>query len=264
MPLQFRAAVDDWSAGLRRHRLWTSLAWREVLQRYRRSALGPLWITVSMGAMVGALGLVYGTLFRQDLSEYLPFLAVGLVMWGLFASLVNDGCTAFLSSANYLRQVPLPKSVVVCVMAWRALLMFAHNALIIVVVLLWFGIVPHPSALWAVPLGLLGTLVSGAALAMASGLASARFRDLPQVVASVMQVLFFVTPVMYRGDMLRGHEWIAEANPFHHYLDLVRRPLLGQPAAPEQLGVVVLVTLACVAASFLFFARYRARLAYWL
>lgn len=244
--------------------LWTMLAWRDVLQRYRRSALGPFWITFSMAAMVAALGIVYGTLFRMDIAEYLPFLAIGLVLWNLYNTLIGDGCATFVAATPYLRQVALPKSVFVCLTTWRTLLVFLHNAVIIVLVLVWFGVVPHWSAWWAVPLGLISTLVTGAALALALGLASARFRDLPQVVMSMMQVLFFVTPVMYRGDMLKTHQWVVLANPFHYYLDVVRRPLIGQPASAEQFGIVLMITAACVVVSMFFFARYRSRLNYWL
>lgn len=264
MSSQLSKAFADWSAGLRMYPLWTMLAWREVLQRYRRSALGPFWITFSMAAMVGALGLVYGTLFRLDIAEYLPFLAIGLVLWNLFNTLITDGCQTFVSATVYLKQVALPKSAFVCLMTWRTLIVFLHNAVIIVAVLFWFGVVPDASAWWAVPLGVGATLLTGAALSMAIGLASARFRDLPQVIASIMQVLFFVTPVMYRGDMLKSHQWVVQANPFHHYLDLIRRPLSGHPASLEQVGIVLAITGACLVLSMLFFARYRSRLNYWL
>lgn len=264
MPLQFRQAVADWAAGLRLYPLWITLAWREILQRYRRSTVGPFWITFSTAVMVGALGLLYGTLFKMDLTEYLPFLAVGLVLWNLFTMLVNEGCTTFVSAAGYLKQVALPKSVFVFQMATRNLIVFAHNALIIVIVMLWFGVKPHPSAWWAVPVGLVLTLVSGAAIAGALGLVSARFRDLPQVVMSLMQVLFFLTPIMYRGDMLKGHEWIMTSNPFYYYLELIRRPLLGAPATPKLAVGVVVLTTACVFGALLAFARYRRRLNYWL
>lgn len=244
--------------------LWIMLGWRELVLRYKRSTLGPFWITLSMAAMVGALGLVYGTLFGLRTSEYLPFLAIGLVLWYWYGMLVNDGCMIFVAATPYLKQVALPKSVFVFQMGWRSLLIFLHNAVIIVGVLLWFRVVPDPSALWAVPLGVIATLVTGMALATASGLISARFRDLPQVVTSFMQVLFFVTPVMYRGDMLKEHQWIMSLNPFHHYMELVRRPLLGEPASLAQSGVVAIITLVSVGLSMIFFVRYRRRLTYWL
>lgn len=264
MSLQFRQAAADWAGGARLYPLWTMLAWREILQRYRRSTLGPFWITFSMAVMVGALGLVYGTLFKMDLTEYLPFLAVGLVLWNLFTSLINDGCSTFVSAAVYLKQVALPKSVFVFQMVARNLIVFAHNVAIIVVVLLWFRVAPHPSAWWAVPFGLLATVVSGAAVAAALGMVSARFRDLPQVIVSFVQVLFFVTPVMYRGDMLAGHEWILTINPFYYFLEMIRRPLIGHPASPEHAAVVAAITVACVLGALFAFARYRRRLNYWL
>jgi ABC-type polysaccharide/polyol phosphate export systems, permease component len=76
-----------------------------IRQRYARSKLGPFWLTISMGVLVGTMGVVYGSLFGVKLADYLPMLAIGIVMWGLFSSIVNEGSTAYINSANYIRQV---------------------------------------------------------------------------------------------------------------------------------------------------------------
>ena len=77
--------ITDLKASLASWRLWTLLGWLEVRQRYARSRVGPFWLTISMGVMIASIGIVYGTLFGQKMTEYLPFLAISLVMWTFFA-----------------------------------------------------------------------------------------------------------------------------------------------------------------------------------
>ena len=59
--------IQDLIKTLRRSELWLLLGWLEIKQRYTRSVLGPLWITISMAVMVGSIGVVYGSLFKQSL-----------------------------------------------------------------------------------------------------------------------------------------------------------------------------------------------------
>src|SRR5690606_23069046 len=105
----FTAALQDLGASLAAWRLWSLLGWLEIRQRYARSKLGPFWLTISMGVIVGSIGLVYGTLFNQSLSDYLPMMGVGLVFWGLLTGIINESCMAYINSAGYIRQTSTPK-----------------------------------------------------------------------------------------------------------------------------------------------------------
>src|SRR5262249_38991878 len=90
--LRLARARADLVGGLRRWELWGTLGWRDIRQRYRRSTLGPFWLTISMGVMVAALGLVYAELFGHTLADYLPQLALGLIVWSFISTPIVDGC----------------------------------------------------------------------------------------------------------------------------------------------------------------------------
>ncbi len=90
-----KKALHDIQSGWARRELWSTLGMHDVRQRYRRSTLGPFWITISLAVMVFALGLLYGQIFGQDLREYLPFIAVGFVIWNLISTLILKGCETF-------------------------------------------------------------------------------------------------------------------------------------------------------------------------
>lgn len=261
---RYELAWRDLVEAARRWPLILHLGWQDVRQRYRRSLLGPLWLTVSVGVQIGALGLVYGELFHVDLKSYLPHLAVGMTVWQTFSSMINDGCLCYISGESYLKQVALPKSIFPLRVVLRSLITFGHDAIIVLIVL---AIYTPPSIV-----GVAGALVGLAVIAINGvwvglwfGMACARFRDLAPIVASVLQVLFFLTPVIWLPDTLSGR-WrlLLELNPCASFLSLVREPLLGETPTLEAWAVVLSVTAIGWVLAFLMFARYRARITYWL
>src|SRR5580704_7850035 len=139
------------AAGFRAWPVWGLMGWHDIRQRYRRSIIGPFWITLSMGIMVGALGFLYAQFFRQPIRDYLPFIALGIIIWGFISTLILDGCIAFTASESVIRQLRAPLSIYVFRVMWRNLIVFAHNMLIYIIIMLIFGIWPGTQALLAIP-----------------------------------------------------------------------------------------------------------------
>ncbi len=260
----FGYAVEDLLESIRAWRLWTLLGWIEIRQRYSRSKLGPLWLTISMAVMVGTLGVVYGALFGQALNNYLPMVAVGLVIWVLFSTIVNEGCLAYIVSANYIRQVRTPRLLYIFQAVWRNCVIFAHNFVIVVVVLIVFGVKSWSVLIEFIP-GVVLLVLNAMWIAVLVGLLSARFRDLPQIVSALMQVAFYITPILFSGEMLRGkHHWIVDLNPLSYLIDVVRQPLLG--VAPPDLSWVICIGMALAGwiLALAFTGRYHKRIPYWV
>src|SRR2546421_12753681 len=92
-------AVADLTEGLKLWELWCSLGWHDIRQRYRRSIVGPFWLTLSMGIMVAGLAYLYAGLFGQDVESYLPYVATGIIIFTMISSLASDGSTVFIGSA---------------------------------------------------------------------------------------------------------------------------------------------------------------------
>jgi ABC-type polysaccharide/polyol phosphate export permease len=137
-----QAALDDFLDGLRRWELWGTMGWYDVRQHYRRSVLGPLWLTLSMGIMVGALGYLYGGLFGHSMQDYLPYLALGLIFWAFLASFMTEGCTVFTAAAPFIHQVNAPLSIYPFRLLWKNLIILAHNALVFLGIAVLFGVWP--------------------------------------------------------------------------------------------------------------------------
>lgn len=256
-------ALQDAVDGLSLWALWGKLGWNDILQRYRRSLLGPLWLTASMAVMVVSLGLVYSKIFKAELRDFMPFLCVGLLVWGYISAILSEAGALFTGAESYIKQIRLPYSVYVLRFMWSKVIVFAHNFVIYFGILIYFQIWPGITALYAIP-GFLLVTVNGALTSMYLGMMSARFRDIPQIVASFIQIVFFITPIMWKPELLGGHENLIKFNPFFHLVEIVRAPLLGQlPSAGNYLAVALITALNAIFA-ILFFVRFRARISYWV
>jgi ABC-2 type transport system permease protein len=256
-------AVQDVREGVLAVHVWPTLGWQEIRQRYRRSMLGPFWLTISIGVLIGGMGPLYSRLFGQQIGSYFPHLAVSFVMWTLLANLINESCMAFIAAEGLIKQTRMALTIHVLRVIWKNLIIFFHHAVILVVVLAFFP-PPLSAGLLTVPLAILAIAVNAVWLGLFLGMLCARFRDIPLIMQSVVQVMFFLTPVLWKPETLGRHVWAAQWNPINHVLEIVRVPLL-EGRVP---GVSWLAVLAMTAVGFgvvlPLFARYRARIAYWV
>lgn len=255
--------ADDIVVGLFAWRIWGTLGWHDIRQRYRRSVLGPFWFTLSTAIMVVVLGMLYSTLLKQEISNYLPFLAVGLVVWQYIGSVINEGCSAFIGSAHLIKQIRLPLTIHVCRLAWRNFVILLHSLPVVIVMLLVFGN-PIGIAFILLPFALMTLMLYGIWMGLVLGVLCARFRDIPPIVANLVQVAFFFTPVMWMPEILEDFAWVAYYNPFYHLIEIVRAPLLDRPIhANSWLWSLGLLGLGFMFAQYLM-RRARNRVPYWL
>ncbi len=256
-------ALTDIRLGVLSLHLWPTLAWQEIKQRYRRSFLGPFWLTISTALFIAGMGPLYGALMGQDTSRYIHFLAVGFIVWLFISGLITEGCQAFISAEGFIKQTSLPLTVHAMRVVWRNVLVLAHNFVIVIFVSAYF-VPPWDWGLLSAPVGVFIIALNGIWLSLLLGLLSARFRDIPQIITSLVQLLFFITPIFWRPEMLSTNRWITDWNPIFHLIELVRAPLLGNPVPATSWLVALAMTLLGWLFALAFFARYRARIAYWL
>jgi len=263
-PSQLALAISDIREGLAMWQLWGTLGWHDIRQRYRRSVLGPFWITLSMGIMVAGLSVLWATLFQLSIPEYLPYFALGFIVWTLISSLVIEGCTAFYGSEGVIKQIPVPLSVHVYRIVWRNLIICAHNLTIYVVIMLVLGIWPGVTGFLLAILGFALLAVIGTALGFLFGILSARYRDIPPLVMSILQMAFFFSPILWKPESLPDRQYMVTYNPFYYLIEIVRRPLLGIVPDLTTFATVVGITLLTCLVAGAFFVRFRKRIAYWV
>lgn len=283
-------AWSDIVEGFRQRELWGHLGWQDIKQRYRRSVIGPLWITLSMAITAIGLGLLYSALFNAKIPTFLPYITVGFIVWNFILGCLTEGTETFIRNEGLIKHLPAPLTVYALRTVWRLTLMFAHNLLVYVVVVAIYwsnlttpytitnddGAIVQPGIgsgiLLAVPAFVL-LAVNGGWVAILFGIISTRYRDIPPVIISLSQLLFFMTPIVWTTDILTrfGPEgeggWrilVAELNPLYHYVQILRAPLIGNEQSWHHWVVVAAFTVVGWGLALVAMRNYRARISYWV
>ena len=260
----WREAAQDVAEGARRRGLWDALARNDIRHRYSGSVLGSFWITANIALLVLCLTFVFSGPLGANHQRYIPYVAIGLVVWHFILASLSEAATMFVASAETIRHSTVPLSVQSFRLVWRNAIVFAHNAVIIPVVLIAFQVDLGPGAVSAAAgLALLILALLPATLVLA--MLGARFRDVHQIMTNLLQLLFFATPIFWFPSALGpDRAWIASFNPVFAFIDIVRSPLLGAAPAPSSWPVALTVTLLSLASASIGFALFRNRVAYWI
>jgi lipopolysaccharide transport system permease protein len=260
---RFGGLRDAWDALANPH-LWALLAWYDIRQRYRRSVLGPFWVTISTGIMIGTMGLLWSVLFKSDVQSYLPFFAVGSIVWTFYSTQINEACMGFTQFESTIKQIRFPMGVYLLRILMRNLIILAHNCVIIVVVIGILGPVPTWHMLLAIPGLFLGSLAM-LGISMIVSVFCTRFRDMPMIIQNATVVLFYVTPIIWRPKSLGAeHQWVAEYNPFAHLVEIVRAPIINGYFPIHSWYWSLATTFVFLVIGIALQARFRDRIAYWL
>ena len=190
-----REAADDLARGWGRRELWSALALQDIRSRYRRSVLGPFWISVQMLAFVLGVGFLYSALFAIPSKSFIPFVALGYLMWSFLSGALLEGSRAFVSMSHFIRSSTPPLTTY----AYRSTavqgMVFAHSAAVVLVMLVVLRVAPVPSALWAVPTVVALAFLNGFLAVLWLGPLAARYRDITPLLTTVLQLLLFLTPI---------------------------------------------------------------------
>ncbi len=268
-PRSWSRAFGDLSQGWKQRPLWGYLGWQDIKQRYRRSVLGPLWISVTMAVVATAMGILYGALFGENIATFLPYVATGLLIWYFINGCIIEGSEVFIANEGLIRFLPAPLSLHIYRLVWRQSLFFVHNLVVWVVLIVIF---PQPlswSLLLAIPAFLL-LVLNGAWISVLTGIIATRFRDIPPIIASLSQLLFFMTPIVWQYETLLRNPAVAERarlaelNPVMHFVEILRQPMLGQEIVWRHWYIAGAITVVGIAAALVCLRNYRSRVAYWV
>jgi lipopolysaccharide transport system permease protein len=261
-PRRRARALADLATGFSSWRLAWALARLDLRNRYRGSVIGPFWVTLSTAVMVVGLGLLYSQLLRQDITVYLPHLAVSLIVWNTIAALVPDATTCLTSAEGVIRQLPLPLTTHALRSVFRNAFAAAHSLPLILLVFAAMGHWPGAESVLAIP-GLLLLAVNAFVASIFLGMICARFRDIGQIVTNVMQLAFFMTPVIWKADLLANPSLLL-LNPFYPMLEVIRGPLVEGGVTLVVWAAALAYTAIHCAVALAFFIRFRARVAFWV
>lgn len=255
-------ALDDVWRGFLTWPIWARVAQQDIAMRYKRSLIGPFWISLSLAAMIVGMAMLYSQIFNSPFKEYLTWLAVSMLCWNYLSITINESC-GVLTDEGLLRALPVSITGLAGRVMMRNAIIFFHNLLTVAVMLIIFQVPIHLSALYAIP-GILVYGLLGVLLGMMLGPICLRYRDVAQLIANFMQIAFFLTPIVWRPNQLGHRIAIVDANPLYQLLEIVRAPILGE-TIPQHTWVYVGLTISvCAILAFVIIAASRRRVFMWM
>lgn len=253
---------QDIKQSLQRPALWLYLSWMDIVSRYRRTAIGPFWLVLSTFINITALGFVGASIFHYDLREFFPYIAAGMVSWSYLSTLIIEGCTVYVINAYTIQNLPTLLFSCALRVFVRNTIVLMHN-LLVVVLLTFFTIGLNWNIFLILPAFLICALTS-VSITIILGMGCARFRDVTQIVNSLLSVVVFVTPIIWKKELLGSRVILADINPFTHYVEILRAPLIGQPPSMISLTFCIIFTSCLMVAAVFLLNKFRHRVPFWV
>lgn len=257
--------VNDLRETIIKPEKWLFISYHDIKQRYRRSVLGPFWVTISTGVIVFFLGFLYAKLFNEPLSKHLPYVAGGLISWNYISSILNESCETFVSSSHTMKQLNLPNYFYVFRLVSRNIIILLHNLILFLIIYIFFNSLININFFFFLPFVLIIYFLAGVSVSMIFGILCLRFRDFTQIIISLTQLSFFMTPILWNVNILdEDIRWLVEYNPFYHFIEIIRSPFLDQGLNYSSITISTMVTLLLFIFSFLLLKKFHKKLNYWL
>jgi len=259
----FAYAINDIKTAITRPRLLLNLVQRAFFSKYQGTFLGGFWITATTFMMVSGLALLYSRILGDNLSDYFPYVAIGIIVWGLISTLINEGASVFLAASVAFNQAPIPKSTFVFRLIGTALLGMLFKLIVVIGILGYFRIFPSWPYILLSLLGIFLILWSGFWFTLFIGTIGTKFRDIGQLTNASLTFAFFITPVFWKTDRLGDFSFVVTYNPLYHYINTIRGSLLGYSDVTESFIWVGCCTAALTILGFFTFCMFAKRIVYW-
>ena len=224
----YQAGLTELATGLRNWRLCHLIGLSEIRRRYRRSYLGQFWLTASTAITIVALGLVWSVLWKVDSAALIPYLSVSLILWTLITGVLSEAPTVFVTAGPIFLNQGTSFATAIYALVYKHFVIFLHNLPIAAIVFLFYKVPVGATAVYSL-IGLVLLVVTLVWSSYLLAIVCLRFRDLIQVVQSVIMIAFFITPVLWKADQLPAEQsyWLS-FNPFAMLISVVRDPLMGE------------------------------------
>lgn len=261
----FQIALADLKDGISRFNLWFTLGQLDVKRRYRRTLLGPFWASGHILLYIMCVGFVFSTVLAADRAKYIPYLVTGYIPWVLVYNILNDAPAAFSSASSLRQQIALPYSMFVFQALLRNLFVHVHNFSLFVLMMIFYPVEINANFLLLIP-GYILVFANLFWMSMLLATLAARYRDVQQLVSSVIQVLVFLTPIFYSADKLTQfqRDYLVAPNLLYHLVVVLRVPLSGEVPPLSSYGVLILAFFIGSAFTAWFFGKRRSQIVYWI
>ena len=204
----------------------TFLAWGDLKARYSRSVIGPLWLVAGFAIFAIGLAIIWSKIFSEEINKIFPFFSVGLTIWMLISGIISQASTHYTENRNTILNINISEKKLTTLMMSGHVITFLHYYIFIIPLLIFFKVELNIHSLLSF-LGFILVILNLYWISILLGYLGAKYRDIPPLINALLQPLFFITPIIFKPNMLGEFYWIINVNPFTHYINIVREPILG-------------------------------------
>lgn len=227
--------------------LFYFFAWRDIKLRYKQTMFGVTWAIMRPFITMIVFTVVFGKLAAvpSDNIPYPIFVYAGLLLWNIFSNSLSHASQSLVENANVIRKVYLPKVIIPAASVIVTLVDFFFAALVFIGIIVYYGFIPNLQGLLFLPLCLVITIFSSLGLGWFFAALNVRFRDVRYALPFFIQLLIFVTPVIYPASIVpKAYQWMLSLNPMTGAIETFKASFLGTSAINwESLGISVVVSI---------------------
>lgn len=242
-------------------RVWWFTATARTKARFARTFLGSFWLGLSNLLSIAILAVVYGTVFKvTNFNEYVLYLGTGLVLWNSLSMAIGSSPNLFESNAQHIHNTNL-HPIFYTLEEWAFQLQTFFQSLFLVLIALSYYehrlFINLITVCW---LPILNFLIFLYWLPLLICLLGARFRDLYQLVPILMQLMFLLSPILFKKHALGALQWTADLNPIYRVLSLVRHSLVSGNVLWLQCFIMLLINIVGLSFAIFWLNRERGKL----
>jgi len=244
-------------------KIWITLGYLEILQSYRRSIIGPWWITLALGIQSLAMTVVFGAVFGMPNKEYAAYVVTGLIAWSWVNSIITESGGVFITNARYLKETNVSQEILVYASAFRHFIIALHNCALFPLLILFDVVEPSRSQL-LLPILLAAFFYLTIPVAVLLGMLCARYRDITRIINSLVIVIMLITPIFWLPNTLAGKRtFIVDYNPVYYLVEFLRQPMLGNFNIYNFLGVIIMIIPIWLIAEYIS-SKFSAEVVFWV
>lgn len=232
--------------------------------RYSRTVLGPFWETLATAIFISFAGFLWSKIFKMNVVDFIPHLFSGMVIWKFYAMVIGSSSLSYIENAALIKSIKHEYITHNLKCIFRDFLIFLHNLPICLLVVFFFQ--GFNLNIFYLLISFPIMIISSFCVSYIMSLICLRYRDIHYLVQSLMQLIFFFTPIMWKPEQLgeKGMLFVIKPNIIYHYVEIIRAPILGKPIPLFSFFATFLFMFFLLFLVNFLYKKYNKRIPYWL
>ena len=264
MKLSFNNFLILFGQSFKNYNYWIYSAKINTYKRYRRSVLGPWWLTLNLLIFISSVGLLWAYIWKVDLRTYVPFFAFGIVFWELVQSTILKSIGLYKLKEGVIKSINVNKLNYHFEVITIVIINFLHNCAFIIPLSLLICFYKGSYAVILLIPTMLIYLLNMFFISILISILSTRYKDLEMVIEHLLRIIFLMTPIIWLPTIFSEESMFIKYNFLYHYLEIFRAPLMGQIPTVQNYLITFCSTLVFMVLGIYTYLKYNKKIVFWI